>query len=85
MLKESLERFVVAAYTNVGNNRGWCGTFGSTVITMVGSVPPVTYNVLMGKSRWLRLLALPGMWFGLTMLLASLHGVSLRPMSVFQF
>jgi hypothetical protein len=75
MLKESLDRFVLAAYNNVGNTRGLCGIIGGISIALCGSVPPIVYSILEGHSRWARLSAIPGMWLGLTILLASLHGV----------
>lgn len=75
MLKDSLDRMVVAAYTNVGTNRGLCGIVGGGTITLLGSIPPLLVNFLSGQKRWLRLLAIPGMWLGLTVMLASLHGV----------
>ncbi|KAF7982883.1 hypothetical protein HWV62_25126 [Athelia sp. TMB] len=74
-LKESLERMVVAAYTNVGNDRALCGMIGGTGIMLLGSIPPLLVAFLDGRSRWLRLLAIPGLWIGLTVVLASLHGV----------
>lgn len=77
MLKASLDRMVVAAYTNVGTNRGLCGILGGCFFMLVGSIAPLLVNFLNGRDRWLRLLAIPGMWFGLTILLASLHGVRL--------
>jgi hypothetical protein len=76
MLDESLRRFVHASYTNVGTYRALCGIVGGIVIALIGSVAPIVYNIVSGRSRWLRLTALPGMWFGFTILLASLHGVS---------
>ena len=76
MLNESLKQFVQASYTNVGTNRALCGIIGGTVIALLGSVAPIVYNIVSGRSRWLRLTALPGMWLGLTILIASLHGVS---------
>ena len=76
MLKDSLDRFVLASYTNVGSQRALCGTIGGTVFAIVGSVAPMVVNFTHGRSRWLRLLALPGLWLGLTIILASLHGVS---------
>jgi hypothetical protein len=78
MLKESLDRMVVAAYTNVGTNRGLCGIIGGCLFMLLGSIAPLFVNFLNGRDRFLRLLAIPGMWFGLTILLASLHGVGLR-------
>jgi hypothetical protein len=75
MLKDSLDRMVVAAYTNVGTNRGLCGILGGCFFMLLGSIAPLLVNFLNGRDRWLRLLAIPGMWLGLTILLASLHGV----------
>ncbi|KAH9980292.1 hypothetical protein BGW80DRAFT_1434906 [Lactifluus volemus] len=75
MLKESLDRFVLASYYNVGTNRALCGMIGGTVIALAGFVPPMAVNFATDSLRWLRLLALPGLWFGLTVLVASLHGV----------
>ena len=75
MLKESLDRMVVGAYTNVGTNRGLCGIVGGACIMLLGSLPPLLVNFLAGKERLFRLLAIPGMWLGLTIMLASLHGV----------
>jgi hypothetical protein len=75
MLNQSLQRFLVAAYSNVGTNRGLCGILGGLGIVLLGSLPPIIYSLLAGKSRWLRLTALPGMWLGLTIVIASLYGV----------
>lgn len=75
MLKDSLDRFVLASYYNVGTNRALCGMIGGTVIALAGFVPPIAVNFAEDRARWLRLLALPGLWLGLTILLASLNGV----------
>jgi hypothetical protein len=75
MLKDSLDRMVVAAYTNVGTNRGRCGIVGGCCIILLGSIAPLLVNFLTGRNRWLRLLAVPGMWLGLIVLCASFHGV----------
>ncbi|KAH9969576.1 hypothetical protein BC827DRAFT_1120189 [Russula dissimulans] len=75
MLKDSLDRFVLASYYNVGTNRAICGMIGGTVIALVGFVPPIAVNFASDAARWLRLLALPGLWLGLTVLIASLNGV----------
>ena len=75
MLKESLDRMVAAAYVNMGNNRGRCGIIGGCCMALIGSIPPLLVNILNGRNRWLRLLAIPGMWLGLTFLMTSLHGV----------
>ncbi|KAH7873130.1 uncharacterized protein C8R40DRAFT_1172773 [Lentinula edodes] len=77
MLKESLQRFVSAQFNNVGNNRVICGLIGGTVFCLVGALLPIIYNFTMGQSRWSRLSALPGLWLGLSVLFASLHGVCL--------
>lgn len=77
MLKESLHRFVIAAYTNVGTQRVMCGIVAGILISLAGGVPPIAVNFAEGESRWLRLAALPGLWLGLTILIASLHGVCL--------
>jgi hypothetical protein len=77
MLKDSLDRFVLASYYNVGTNRALCGMIGGTVIALAGFVPPIAVNFADDRSRWLRLLALPGLWLGLTILIASLNGVRL--------
>ena len=75
MLKDSLDRFVLASYYNVGTNRALCGMIGGTVISLVGFVPPTAVNFAENHARWLRLLAFPGLWLGLTILIASLNGV----------
>ena len=75
MLKDSLDRFVLASYYNVGTNRALCGMIGGSVIALAGFVPPMAVNFANDRSRWLRLLALPGLWLGLTVLVASLNGV----------
>lgn len=77
LLKQSLDRMVIAAYTNVGNDRALCGMLGGTVIMLLGSIAPLSVNFMHGRDRWLRLLAIPSLWLGLTVLLASLHGVQL--------
>ncbi|KIK69563.1 hypothetical protein GYMLUDRAFT_236073 [Collybiopsis luxurians FD-317 M1] len=77
MLKESLQRFVSAQYNNVGNNRVLCGIIAGCVFSFLGGIFPIMYNLVMGRSRWARLSALPGLWLGLTILFASLSGVCL--------
>ncbi|KAF5389170.1 hypothetical protein D9757_003521 [Collybiopsis confluens] len=77
MLKESLQRFVSAQYNNVGNNRVLCGIIAGSVFSFIGGIFPIMYNLVMGHSRWTRLSALPGLWLGLAILFASLHGVCL--------
>ncbi len=79
MLKESLDRFVLASYHNVGSNRAICGITGGTFISLAGFVPAIAVNLAKHHARWLRLLALPGLWLGLTVLVASMHGVRFVP------
>ncbi|KIJ15010.1 hypothetical protein PAXINDRAFT_12276 [Paxillus involutus ATCC 200175] len=81
MLHESLCRFVRAAYTNVGSRRAACGIVAGCVCTLVAGVLPL----VMTSGRWnigphgrlIRLVAFPGLWFGLTILIASLQGICL--------
>ena len=77
LLQESLERFVTAAYNNGGNNRVMCGAVGGIALALAGSIPLIAYNFAHGKPRWLRLTALPAMWFGLTALFSALNGICL--------
>lgn len=77
MLRESLDRFVTAAYSNVGTNRALCGIVVGSFFIILGTVGPLVSSIIAGHSRWLRLTAFPGLWFGLTVLMASLHGICL--------
>lgn len=80
MLEESLKRFVRAASTNVGSQRAVCGIVAGCTITIVAGVLPLVLTT----GHWntgphgilIRLAAMPGLWFGLTVLIASLQGVS---------
>jgi hypothetical protein len=78
MLQESLDRFANSTITNVGTARATCGLIGGTVIALAGFLPPIAENFALSRDRWFRLLALPGMWLGLTIVFASLRGVG-RP------
>ncbi|KAF9779623.1 hypothetical protein BJ322DRAFT_367307 [Thelephora terrestris] len=75
MLQESLSRFANSTISNVGTSRATCGLIGGTLIALVGFVPPVAENFAFSKNRWLRILAFPGLWLGLTIILASLRGI----------
>ncbi|OBZ71266.1 hypothetical protein A0H81_08359 [Grifola frondosa] len=75
MLDESLSRFVIATYHNVGMPRAHCGCAGGIVIAIIGSAPPLVANFATGGSRWWRIAALPGMWLGLTILISAFYGV----------
>lgn len=80
MLNESLNRFVRAAYTNVGSGRAICGIIGGCFFTLVGGVLPLVLTTgrwnIGPHGRLIRLAAFPGLWLGLTILIASLQGVS---------
>ena len=75
MLQDSLNRFASSTITNVGTARATCGLVGGTVIALAGFLPPIAENFALSRDRWLRILALPGLWLGLTIVLASLRGV----------
>nr|GAT60371.1 predicted protein [Mycena chlorophos] len=75
MLEDSLERFVAAQLSNVGNSRAFCGMTAGVLFMLIGALIPIIYNFATSHSRWLRLTSLPGLWMGLTTLLASLNGV----------
>lgn len=80
MLNESLKRFVRAAYTNVGSQRAVCGIIAGCVFTLIAGVLPLVLTTGCWNDgphgRLIRLAALPGLWFGLTVLISSLQGVS---------
>ncbi|KAI0754959.1 hypothetical protein C8Q80DRAFT_1266490 [Daedaleopsis nitida] len=75
MLSQSLDRFVVATFHNVGMPRAYCGCAGGTVIGLAGSAPILLANFLTGGSRWWRFSALPGLWLGMTIVLSAMYGV----------
>ena len=74
-LRSSLHNFVRASYTNVGSYRALCGICAGIFFSLLGSVPPIVINFVRHDSRWERFVALPGLWFGLTIFIASLRGV----------
>ena len=76
-LQESLRRFVHAQFNNAGNNRVLCGIIVGIFFSLLGAIPPIAVNLARGASRWTRLSALPGLWIGLTILIASLNGICL--------
>ncbi|KAI1789609.1 hypothetical protein LXA43DRAFT_1096196 [Ganoderma leucocontextum] len=75
MLSDSLDRFVVATFHNVGMPRAYCGCAGGTVIGLTGSAPILLANFLAGGSRWWRFSALPGLWLGMTIVISAMYGV----------
>ena len=76
-LEESLRRFVHAQFNNAGNNRVLCGVIVGLFCSLLGFIPPTAVSLAHGASRWARLSALPGLWIGLTILIASLNGICL--------
>jgi len=77
MLEESLRRFVQGQLSNMGNNRIICGIIVGAILCIIGATPPLTINFVLGNDRWERLAALPGLWLGLWLIVASLNGVCL--------
>ncbi|KAI0670797.1 hypothetical protein C8Q78DRAFT_1138400 [Trametes maxima] len=75
ILADSLDRFVVATFHNVGMPRAYCGCAGGTVIGLTGSAPILLANFLTGGSRWWRFTAIPGLWLGLTIVISAMYGV----------
>ncbi|KAI0335911.1 hypothetical protein GY45DRAFT_1239860 [Cubamyces sp. BRFM 1775] len=75
ILTDSLDRFVVATFHNVGMPRAYCGCAGGTFIGLTGSAPILLANFLTGGSRWWRFTALPGLWLGLTIVISAMFGV----------
>ncbi|RPD62442.1 hypothetical protein L226DRAFT_544245 [Lentinus tigrinus ALCF2SS1-7] len=75
ILSDSLDRFVLATFHNVGMPRAYCGCAGGTVIGLTASAPILLANFLTGGSRWWRFSALPGLWLGLTIVISAMYGV----------
>lgn len=74
-LRLSLSRCVRAAYSNVGAYRAACGITGGVFFSLVSTVPPLAVNFVRAHGRWERLAIAPGLWLGLTILIASLRGI----------
>ncbi|KAG6841979.1 hypothetical protein C0991_004470 [Blastosporella zonata] len=77
MLEQCLSRFLAAQLTNVGNNRVLCGIIAGVIILLAGAIPPVVVNFTRGQPRWERVTAFPGMWIGLSVLVAAINGICL--------
>lgn len=75
LLDESLRRFVSAQFNNVGNNRVLCGIVAGATFALAGSIPPIAVNFTRPDTRWMRMLAFPGLLLGLTILIAALNGI----------
>ncbi len=73
-------RLVLATYNNVGMPRAYCGGAGGFVIGLIGSAPPLASSFALGGPRWYRILALPGMWLGMTIFISAFYGVSPAPL-----
>ncbi|KAI0086516.1 hypothetical protein BDY19DRAFT_347928 [Irpex rosettiformis] len=74
-LRASLKRLVVATYNNVGMPRAYCGSAGGCTIALITSAPPIIASFAAGGPRWYRLLALPGLWLGMTIFISAMYGV----------
>jgi len=74
MLNESLNRFSLGCCTNSGRYRGLFG-IAVGLAAMCIALAPILLSILGGKSRWVRFAALPCLWFGAMVVIASLHGV----------
>jgi hypothetical protein len=75
LLDESLRRFVSAQFNNVGNNRVMCGIVAGAIFALAGSIPPIALNFTRPDSRWMRMLSFPGLFLGLTIMIAALNGI----------
>ncbi|KZT44421.1 hypothetical protein SISSUDRAFT_1029116 [Sistotremastrum suecicum HHB10207 ss-3] len=75
LMKASLSRFVSAAFENVSTFRGVCGVIGGCAMFLIAGCLPLILSILGVHSRWARLCSIPGLWFGLTIIVASLHGL----------
>ena len=79
MLYESLQRFVRVASTNVGSQRAACGIAGGCFFILVTGALPLILTTgrwnIGPHGRFIRLTAFPGLWLGLTILIASFQGV----------
>ncbi|KAG6816301.1 hypothetical protein H0H87_007133 [Tephrocybe sp. NHM501043] len=76
-LEQCLTRFLAAQLTNVGNNRVLCGMIAGIITILAGSLPPLILNFTQGQSRWERITAFPGLWIGLSVLVAAMNGICL--------
>ncbi|KAF9568777.1 hypothetical protein CPC08DRAFT_702374 [Agrocybe pediades] len=86
-LEASLRRFVNAQLNNVGNKRVMCGIVAGVIFCLIGLVPVLGSSFsrdaftspghAWSSARLTRLAAFPGLWLGLTVLLASLNGICL--------
>jgi hypothetical protein len=74
MLRESVVRFLTVTCANSGQYRRLCGMFVGVTSILVGLIP-ILLSILDHRSRWLRIAALPGIWFGLSFLIAAFHNV----------
>lgn len=77
MLQESLRFFVQAQLNNVGNRRVICGVVAGTIAILTLGILPLVIAFTLGKSRWVRLTAFPGMFVGLAIAISALHGMCL--------
>ncbi|KAF8908867.1 hypothetical protein CPB84DRAFT_1766188 [Gymnopilus junonius] len=76
-LEQSLRRFVNAQFNNVGNKRVLCGMIAGIIFALVLGILPLVLTCLRAESRWWRLIALPGLWAGLSIFYSSVNGICL--------
>ncbi|KAH9950580.1 hypothetical protein B0H21DRAFT_500036 [Amylocystis lapponica] len=74
-LRMGLQRFVRATFRNVGSPRAICGCVGGACIGIGTSAPILVANFVTGGDRWWRVIALPGLWLGLTIFISAMYGV----------
>lgn len=75
MLRESVVNFLTVTCANSGQYRRMCGMFVGVTSILVGLIP-ILLSILDHRSRWLRIAALPGIWLGMSFLIAAFHNVS---------
>lgn len=75
MLQQSLKVFVQAQLNNVGNRRVICGIIAGIFGILVLAVVPLSLLGGLHQDRWLRLVAFPGTFAGLVVIVAALQGV----------
>ncbi|KDQ21189.1 hypothetical protein BOTBODRAFT_168516 [Botryobasidium botryosum FD-172 SS1] len=76
MLRGSLDRFVLARYSNNGPQRTFCGLLAGVGAILLGFAP-VLMSILGGEPRGVRWASLPCFWLGWLTTVASTHGVCL--------
>ncbi|KAG8901576.1 hypothetical protein FRB99_005209 [Tulasnella sp. 403] len=76
MLRDSLARFSHRAFGNADRNRSWFSTGLGIACILIGFVPVIVLAVL-GKNRWIRLVAFIWFWLGTSAVIAASRGLCL--------